>query len=464
MRLYERPGIVFVVGILFLSVCSAPVFAKGLISDSMEVSIGQQYHYEIVQKNGGEWYNPQVLSHVQQVGQRIVSVCGRTNIPYRFTLVNNGDFNACSLPGGYVYIARGAIERLENDAQLACLLGHEVAHISKRHCASLVEQQMGMNLILGVVGMIAGSQSDNDKQKIQAITSVGSVVFQVAQNGYGRKKELEADTYGAQYAAAAGYDPGGMLQLLYMLQEKEGRGDSAFGDIFSTHPSPAKRIENIKQYLTEAYASPSAESYKDHFYPQEYTAEVAQTPQNARAYEYYDLGMKFFNNGVYDMAVLKFHQALECDPTFADAHDALGTALLQQGRYDDAIYHYNEAIKYGQKALYYNNLGSAYYYKREFKNAITCLENAIRIYPDYSQAYANMAACYRNLGDYTTATGCAEKAVRLAPDNYFARSVLAAIYEERGWTEDAIREYQVLLDSPEYRRLAQERLSALRRM
>lgn len=463
MRIPNRPGISFVLGILFLFVSSSPAFAKGFISDSMEVSIGQQYHYETVQKNGGEWYNPQVLSHVQEVGQRIVSVCGRTNIPYHFTLVNNSDFNACSLPGGYIYIARGAIERLENDAQLACLLGHEVAHVAKRHCASLVEQQMGMNLILGVVGMIAGSQSDSDKQKIQAITSVGSVVFQVAQNGYGRTKELEADTYGAQYAAAAGYDPGGMLQLLYMLQEKEGRGDSAFGSIFSTHPTPAKRIENIKQYLTEAYASQSAESYKDHYYPQEYTAEVAQTPQNNSAYECYDLGMKFFNKGIYDIAALKFQQALKCDPTFADAHDALGTVLLQQGRYNDAISCYNQAIKYGQKAIYYNNLGSAYYYSRDFQSAIKCLESAIKIYPDYAQAYANMAACYRNLGDYTTATGCAEKAVRLAPDNYFARSVLAAIYEERGWREDAIREYEVLLQSPEFKSKAQERLSALRR-
>lgn len=463
MRIHNRPGIAFVLGILFLFVSSSPVFAKGFISDSMEVSIGQQYHYETVQKNGGEWYSPQVLSHVQEVGQRIVSVCGRTNIPYRFTLVNNSDFNACSLPGGYIYIARGAIERLENDAQLACLLGHEVAHVAKRHCASLVEQQMGMNLILGVVGMIAGSQSDDDKQKIQAITSVGSVVFQVAQNGYGRTKELEADTYGAQYAAAAGYDPGGMLQLLYMLQEKEGRGDSAFGSIFSTHPTPAKRIENIKLYLAEAYASPSAENYKDHFYSQEYTADVAQTPQNNSAYEYYDLGMKFFNKGIYDIAALKFQQALACDPTFADAHDALGTVLLQQGRYNDAISCYNQAIKYGQKAIYYNNLGSAYYYSRDFQSAIKCLENAIKIYPDYSQAYANMAACYRNLGDYTTATGCAEKAVRLAPDNYFARSVLAAIYEERGWKEDAIREYEVLLQSPEFKSMAQERLSVLRR-
>lgn len=464
MKAHKRPGIVFIFGILSLLVSPPHVFAKGFISDSMEISIGQQYHYEIVQKNGGEWYNPQVLSHVQQVGQRIVSVCGRTNIPYRFTLVNNSNFNASSLPGGYIYISRGAITRLENDAQLACLLGHEVAHVSRRHCASMVEQQMGMNMILGVVGMIAGSQSDDDKQKIQAITSVGSVVFQVAQNGYGRAKELEADTYGAQYAAAAGYDPGGMLQLLYKLQEQEGRSNYAFGDILSTHPSPSKRIENIKQYLAEAYASPSVADYKDHFYPQEYTEEVAQTPQNDRAYEYYSLGIKFADKGIYDLAAVKFHQALECDPAFADAHDALGTVLLQQGRYDDAINHYNQAIKYGQKAIYYNNLGSAYYYRKEFRNAIKCLEEALRIYPDYAQAYANMAASYRGLGDYTTATGCAEKAVRLAPDNYFARRILAAIYEERGWTQDAIREYQVLLESPEFKKIAQEKLSALRRM
>ncbi len=464
MRLPKRPGIVFVIGILLLSISSSPVFAKGFISDSMEVSIGQQYHNEIVQKNGGEWYNPQVLSHVQEIGQRIVSVCGRTNILYRFTLVNSSDFNACSLPGGFVYVSRGAIERLENDAQLACLLGHEVSHISRKHCVTLLEQQMGINTILNVVGMVAGSQSAEDRKKIEAITNVGSVVVQIAQNGYGRTKELEADIYGAQYAAAAGYDPGGMLQILYMLQEKEGRGDSAFGDIFSTHPAPAKRIENIKVYLAEAYASPSAASYKDNFYPKEYTAEVAQTPQNDRAYEYYDVGMKFFNNGVYDIAFLKFQQALACDPTFADAHDALGTILLQQGLYDDAIYCYNQAIKYGQKAIYYNNLGSVYYYKREFQNAITCLENAIKISPDYSQAYANMAASYRGLNDYTRATGCAEKAVRLAPDNYFARSVLAVVYEERGWKEDAIREYQVLLESPEFRDMAQKKLSALRRM
>lgn len=448
----------------FLGLIVDSSHAKGLVSDKMEVSVGSSYHRKMIEDNGGEWYNPAVSTHVKEMGQRIVSVSDRTNIPYQFTLVNNDAFNATSLPGGYIYINRGAIMRLKNDAQLAALLGHEVAHVAKRHCASLLEQEMGLNMLLGVVGWIADQKSDDDRKKIQSITKVGTTVFRVAQLGYGREKELEADQYGAEYAARAGYDPGGMLQLLRILQQKEGSGSSEFTEIFQSHPAPSKRIAKIEEYLNEAYASSDAAGYKGNYFPEEYTTTIVTTPQGDQAYAHYELGRKFAQKGVYDLAILKFQQALESDPKFADAYDALGTVLLKQGYYDEAIEDFNKAIRYGQKALYYNNLGAAYYYKEEFDNAISCFERAVEISPTYSQAYANMAENYRCKKEYVKATGFAEKAVRLESDNFFAHSVLALIYEERGWIDDAAREYQVLLESPEYQKSAREKLSSLRRM
>lgn len=449
------------ISIVFSFFCITPaprVFSDGFISDSMEVSIGRQYDDEIIRQNGGIWQNPEVQNYVEEIGQRLAEVSERTNIPYHFTVLNSGDFNAHSLPGGYVYINRGALTNLQNESQLACVLGHEIAHISKRHGIKMLEQNFAFDFILSIIGWVGGSESQDDAKRIQDITQAGSFLFQLAQLGYGREKELEADRLGAEYAAKIGYDPAAMFELLKMLEEKEGAGQPEFMEIFQTHPAPSKRIEHIQAYLNELYPSGTAAASKDKTYTQRYASKLEMSGDKNSAFYYYDLGNRFEEKEMLDIALVEFRQALNYSPDFADGYDALGRILLKQSRYDEAILQFKNAIKQDKQALYYNDLGSVYYYKGDFEKAIFYFEEAVKIYPEYSLAIANMAENYRCKGDYVKATGLSEKAVRLDPDNFFAHLILANIYETRSWKEDAAREYRILLNSDNYRAIAEERL------
>lgn len=145
---------------------------------------------------------------VREIGQRIVAVCDRQELVYSFAVVDDEDVNAFSLPGGYVFINDGLIEKTSSDDELAGVIAHEVAHIAARHAIKRYEGGLGLQLVQ--LATIATRQP-------AAIRGAG-VAAQAARLAYARQDELEADRLAVNYLKAGGFDPNGIISFLEKLQ------------------------------------------------------------------------------------------------------------------------------------------------------------------------------------------------------------------------------------------------------
>jgi predicted Zn-dependent protease len=188
------------------------------------------------------------------------------DLPWEFTLLDSDVINAFALPGGKVFMSRGLAERLDNEAQLAGVLGHEIGHVTARHGNERISQQL---LVAGIAvgATVAAGQSDSDAVKYGVPIAVG-----VGGQGYllkfGRGQELEADRLGMRYMSYAGYDPYGQLQVMQVLAEAS-QGPRQ-PELLSTHPHPESRIQQIQDLLATEYAhtqnNPAFELKRDRYH------------------------------------------------------------------------------------------------------------------------------------------------------------------------------------------------------
>ncbi|MBD3648607.1 MAG: M48 family metalloprotease, partial [Pseudomonadales bacterium] len=173
-----------------------------LVSEGQEVAIGREQYLPAQQSQGGQYTVDESLGrYVSDVGQRIASVSDR-NLPYEFVVLNNSTPNAWALPGGKIAVNRGLLTSLNNEAELAAVLGHEVVHSAARHGARSMQRGL---ILQGLVMATALSASDSDYANF--IVGGAQLRAQLLNQKYGRDAELEADYYGMQYLDRAGYDP-----------------------------------------------------------------------------------------------------------------------------------------------------------------------------------------------------------------------------------------------------------------
>jgi predicted Zn-dependent protease len=182
---------------------------------------------------------------VRQIGERIASVCDRRELVYSFVVVEDKDVNAFSLPGGYVYINQGLLDKVTNDDELAGVIAHEVAHITARHAIKRYEGGIGMQL--AQLAALASRQP--------AATRGVGVAMQAARLAYARQDELEADRLAVKYLRAAGFDPTAMLRFLETLQQLHDedvhyvpRG-MVRPHYALTHPFVPERLRAVKEAL-----------------------------------------------------------------------------------------------------------------------------------------------------------------------------------------------------------------------
>jgi predicted Zn-dependent protease len=187
---------------------------------------------------------------VAEVGRRIVERSNAGRSPYadtfRFHLLNDPEtVNAFALPGGQIFITEGLLRRLQTEAQLAGVLGHETGHVVHRHAAEqLAKGQLGQ-----LLGAAAGVAADDGSGRGANAQAIAAMVNQMVQLRYSRQDESEADRYGVDAMAEAGYDPRAMLEVLQIL--KEASAGPRPPEILSSHPLPETRIRELQDYLKQ---------------------------------------------------------------------------------------------------------------------------------------------------------------------------------------------------------------------
>ena len=224
------------------------------MSVDQEMALGLQAAPRMAQQMGGDVSpsdNPKAAL-VDEVGRRIVRNSDARKSPYvenfHFHLLRDPKtVNAFALPGGQVFITEGLMNRLQNEAQLAGVLGHEIGHVIARHSA----QQMAKGQLGQILTVAVGVGADDDRGRGRNAQLVAAMVNQMTQLRYSRTDESEADHYGLKYMAEAGYDPRAMLEVMKIL--KQASGGQSPPEFLATHPLPETRLEQIRDEIRKDY-------------------------------------------------------------------------------------------------------------------------------------------------------------------------------------------------------------------
>lgn len=223
--------------VLFVGcVTTGPGGKKSLVvipTDS-EVEIGKEVVKDVESKER-VLNDPQVQNYVSNVGRRVANVCDRKDVKYSFKVLDSNEINAFACPGGFIYIYKGLMKQMDNEAQLAAVLAHEVGHVVARHSMKRLQAVYGYSILMEVA--LGDKLGQTAQQMVNA--AAGLILL-----GYGRDNEYEADDYGILYAKKAGYNPKGMIQIFEKFKQMEGRPPSTFEKLLSSHPPASDRINN----------------------------------------------------------------------------------------------------------------------------------------------------------------------------------------------------------------------------
>jgi len=207
------------------------------ISDNQEVQLGKQINQQLVRREIRLYRNDQINRYVRQIGERLAEVSERPEIPYTFQVVNNDSVNAFATMGGYVYLNTGLLKEADNEAELASVVAHEIAHIVARHSINQMREAAIANGVTAVAGL--------DRN-----VAIQLGVELALRRPKSRKHEFEADILGLENLTRAGYAPYGMVSFMKKLL-KAGGSVPAF---LSTHPGTPQRIDALEKAIDPATA------------------------------------------------------------------------------------------------------------------------------------------------------------------------------------------------------------------
>ena len=248
MRIHR--GWIVRVGLLFsllvvLSCAVNPVTGKReliLMSESQEIALGQQSDPQIVAMFG-LYDDAELAAYVDGIGQNLAAVSHKPDLKFTFRILDSPVINAFALPGGYVYVTRGILSHMNNESELAVVLGHEIGHVTARHGAAQQSRATLAGLVLGVGSIFS--------EQVARFGGLAQSALGILFLKYGRDDEHESDQLGVQYSLAAGFDPERGAKFFEVLDRQSQESGQSLPDWLSTHPAPADRVERTRQLARE---------------------------------------------------------------------------------------------------------------------------------------------------------------------------------------------------------------------
>ena len=212
-----------------------------LFSTAHEVKLGRSLARKIDQKFKIS-KDSKMQKRVEEVGKRLVEVCGRKDLSYSFTVLQNENPNAFALPGGYIYINEGLLEKTDSDDEIAAVLAHEIGHIVSRHSIKRLQASLGYNLVSLLA--LAATKDLHFKRG-------SDLAFSQIMLGYSREDELLADRLAVKYVQKSGYRPEAIISFLKKLKQikKETPLQPLIPSYARTHPFLPERIGVVKQEI-----------------------------------------------------------------------------------------------------------------------------------------------------------------------------------------------------------------------
>ena len=273
------------------AICPSPALA---MSTQTEIAMGRAYDQQIVQSSVIET-DPLLNQWVQSVSNKLWAETARKDVPYSIKIIQQGDINAFSTLGGYVYVQTGLLDFVQSDDELAGVIGHETGHIERRHVVTMQTKSQILSLLLGVASLFS-----------PFIYNFGNLMQAGALAKMERGNELQADRYGLLLMSRAGYDPQAMLTMQQHLGALEGEHNDLVTKYFQDHPGSSNRVAHLLGY-------PELDPTKT-------------TAQQRLVWALHDL-----DEARYNVASIELGQILKTDPNNQQALLALGQSQLALG-------------------------------------------------------------------------------------------------------------------------------------
>ncbi len=235
-----------------------------LVSEKQEIDLDQSNSPHQFSADYGPVQDSRLNAYLNQAGRRLAALSHRPQMPYSFRAVNANYINAYAFPGGSIAATRGILLKMENEPELAALLGHELGHVNARHTAAVMSKGQLTNLVLGGVAAAAGNSRYGQLAAQLGMLGSGALLA-----SYSRDNERQADALGMEYMVKAGYGPNGMVGLMDILNNMSKGHQSAAELLFATHPMSSERYQTAVETARSAYAADKGkplfrERYMDH--------------------------------------------------------------------------------------------------------------------------------------------------------------------------------------------------------
>lgn len=438
-----------------------------LVSEGQEIAMGREFYPSALWGDiggGGELKDAETKAYLQEIVAGLHRVSHRPHLPLEFAIQNSSVPNAWAIPG-HVVMTRGLLAGLENEAEFAYIMGHEMGHVSARHSAQQMSYGMLQQIGLGAAG-IALSGSDYADTAL----TVGAIGSSLLLLKYSRDDELEADRLGILYMTRLGYDPNSALSAHRNLEKlsqehmqsagKNTPEQGFFQDLLSTHPRTSVRIGEIQQMISKTPRIPFAGDGK---HRERFQTKLKNLKRlNGLYLEYYDKavralqekdiaradslitqalnkdqnqpsfhtlkGMIMLKNKDHRESEKYFHAALQIDKGYEPAQRGLGILRYAEKNYSEAIKYLRASLSlYPQDISSHYYLGMSYYRTKSYSNAIPSLKTFAEAQPNHVQVYGILGICFEETGDIPSAYQAYVMQTRIAPDNDMGRHAASRV-------------------------------------
>jgi predicted Zn-dependent protease len=372
-------------------------------SPEEEVALGAKAYGPAVQQQGGFYRDSALEGYVQSVGMRLARVSHRSDISYRYRVLNSSVPNAFALPGGFIVINRGLLVGLKSEAELAAVLGHETGHVTARHSLAGYQRALASNVLLAGVSIAAGGGT--------GVMQLSGITASLVNNGFSREQEREADWLGIDYMVKAGYNPEGAVKLQeYFNSELEGGRNPMFVEgLFRTHPFSKERLDNARAHIADRYPN-TVRNPNYTFNETIFLQKTARLREVQKAYDLADEGDKMLKEKRYGEALAKYEAAAAREPGQAPFPASIGRVHLIRKEYAAAETALRRAVRLDDEFFEPHLLrGALHYQKNEPRQAIPELSRSMDLLPT-KQGAAMLSKSYEAVGDRENAQKYAEMA------------------------------------------------------
>lgn len=372
-----RRQVLWLLGAGALSGCATSPVGGGSIlvgmSEDEEKQVDQQVAPQQFSQDFGAIQDASINQYLTTVGQRLDAKVHRPQMPYSYRVLNANYVNAYTFPGGAMGVTRGILVDLDNEAELAALLGHELGHVNARHAAQRQGQAMVAQVAIAGANIAAAGTGFGDL--VNAGSQLGASVLL---SSYSRDNEREADELGQEYMVRAGYPASGMVGLQQLLVNQQKESPGMLQTMFSTHPMSSERRDTARRLAESKYAaSNSRDVGRERF--MDNTASMRRIKPTILACQKGETAMA---GKAYGKAEEQFVTALKATPRDYSANLLMAKCLSVQDKDAQALEYARTATKiYPQEAQAHKMLGVLALGQRDPAAAYASLDQYDRLMP-----------------------------------------------------------------------------------